>query len=108
MILYTNGNYSFAGSNVSDLRLKSNINSISINALDKVSQLSPKSYYMNDHPDQIRYGFIAQEVKDILPDLISGTEGEKEYLGLDYNGVLAVAIKAIQELKAEIDELKNK
>ena len=108
MILYTNGNYSFAGSNVSDLRLKSNVNSISINALDKVSQLSPKSYYMNDHPDQIRYGFIAQEVKDILPDLISGTEGEKEYLGLDYNGVLAVAVKAIQELKAEIDELKNK
>jgi hypothetical protein len=107
MILYTNGNYSFAGSNVSDLRLKSNINSISINALDKVSQLSPKSYYMNDHPDQIRYGFIAQEVKDILPDLISGTEGEKEYLGLDYNGVLTVAVKAIQELKAQNDDLQS-
>jgi hypothetical protein len=28
--------------------------------------------------------------------------------GLDYNGILALAVKAIQELKAEIEELKNK
>jgi hypothetical protein len=107
MVLYTNGNYSFAGSNVSDIRLKSNINTLSLNALDKISQFVPKSYTMNDHPDQIRYGFIAQEVKDILPDLISGTEGEKEYLGLDYNGVLTLTVKALQELKAEFDEYKT-
>jgi hypothetical protein len=61
---------------------------------------------MTDHPDQIRYGFIAQEIKNILPDLISGTEGEKEYLGLDYNGLLAIAVKAIQEQQAQINELK--
>jgi hypothetical protein len=107
MTLYTNGNYAFAGSNVSDIRLKSNINTISLNALNKVSQLVPKSYYMTDNPDQIRYGFIAQEVKNILPDLISGTEGEKEYLGLDYNGILALTVKSIQELKAENDTLKE-
>ena len=107
MILYTNGNYSFAGSNVSDIRLKSNINTLSLNALDKISQFVPKSYTMNDHPDQIRYGFIAQEIKEITPDLISGTEGEKEYLGLDYNGVLTLTVKALQELKAEFDEYKT-
>jgi hypothetical protein len=108
MTLYTNGQYSFAGSNVSDIRLKSNINIISINALDKISQFVPKSYYMTDNPEQIRYGFIAQEVRNILPDLISGEEKEKEYLGLDYNGVLTLAVKAIQELKAEIEQLKQK
>jgi hypothetical protein len=107
MVLYTNGNYSFAGSNVSDIRLKSNINTLSLNALDKISQFVPKSYTMNDHPDQIRYGFIAQEIKEITPDLISGTEGEKEYLGLDYNGVLTLTVKALQELKAEFDEYKT-
>jgi hypothetical protein len=108
MTLYTNGQYAFAGSNVSDIRLKTNINTISINALDKISQFVPKSYYMTDNPDQIRYGFIAQEVKNILPDLISGEEKEKEYLGLDYNGVLAMAIKAIQEQQCAIQCLTNR
>ena len=80
-------------------------------------QLSPKSYHLKSQDNlsgenittlRKRYGFIAQEVQTILPDTITGTETETEYLGLDYNGVLAVAVKAIQELKAEIDELKNK
>jgi hypothetical protein len=94
MTVYTNGNYSFAGSNVSDLRLKSNINNLCVNAIDKINQLTPKCYNMDG---VMRYGFVAQDVKPILSDLITGEEKEKEYLGLDYNGVLTVAVKAIQE-----------
>ncbi len=106
--LYNNGNYSFAGSNVSDRRLKENIESITYNAIEKIMQLVPKSYNMIAQPKINRNGFIAQEVKEILPDIITGTETDEEYLGLDYNGLLVVAIKAIQELKAEIEILKNK
>jgi hypothetical protein len=104
MILYTNGNYSFAGSNVSDIRLKSNINTLNVNALEKINQFIAKSYYMTDNPEQIRYGFIAQEIRDIVPDLVAGEEKEQEYLGLDYNGVLALAIKAIQELNQKVND----
>jgi len=116
LILYGNGNYDFAGSDVSDRRLKQDIENINF-GLNEIMALSPKSYHLKSQDNlngenQIilrkRYGFIAQEVQPILPDTITGTETETEYLGLDYNGVLAVAVKAIQELKAEIDELKNK
>jgi hypothetical protein len=106
--LYNNGNYSFAGSNVSDKRLKENIKNIDYNATEKLMQLVPKSYNMIKHPDTKRNGFIAQEVKQILPDLITGTETNEEYLGLDYNGLLSIAVKAIQELSLEINLLKNK
>jgi hypothetical protein len=99
MTVYTNGNYSFAGSNVSDLRLKSNINNLCISAISKINQLTPKCYNMDG---VMRYGFIAQDVKPIISDLVTGEEKEKEYLGLDYNGLLAVAIKGIQEQQCTI------
>jgi hypothetical protein len=115
LIIYANGNYDFLGSDVSDRRLKQDIENISF-GLNEIMQLSPKSYHLKssdnlrgEHQTTLRkrHGFIAQEVQSILPDTITGTETETEYLGLDYNGVLAVAVKAIQELKAENDTLKE-
>jgi hypothetical protein len=102
--LYNSGNYDFAGSDVSDRRLKENINTIDYNATEKLMQLVPKSYNMIKHPDTKRNGFIAQEVQKILPDLITGTESEDDYLGLDYNGLLAIAVKAIQELNTKLQD----
>jgi len=105
--LQSNGNYFFAGSNVSDVRLKENIEVINYNATEKLLQLVPKSYNMIEHPTISKSGFIAQEVKEILPNFVNGTESENEYLGIDYNGILSLAVKAIQELKAENDTLKE-
>ena len=102
-----NGNYSFAGSNVSDIRLKENIEVINYNATEKLLQLSPVSYNMIEHPTIHKSGFIAQEVKEILPNFVTGNESEDEHLGVDYNGILALAVKAIQELKSENDTLKE-
>jgi len=108
LYIYNNGNYSFAGSNVSDRRLKENIITIDYNATEKLMQLVPKSYNMIKHPDTKRSGFIAQEVKEILPDLVTGEETEEDYLGIDYNGILALAVKAIQELKTQNDALQSR
>ena len=104
--IYSNGNWDFAGSDVSDVRLKENIKTIDYNAVEKLIQLVPKSYNMIEHPTISKSGFIAQEVKEILPSFVTGNESENEYLGVDYNGILALAVKAIQELKTEINELK--
>ena len=100
--LYNNGNYLFAGSNVSDRRLKENIVTIELNAIEKINQLVPKSYNMIAHPEIKRHGLIAQEVKEIIPDFITGEETEKDYLGIDYNGILVLAVKAIQEQQCTI------
>jgi hypothetical protein len=105
--IYSNGNWDFAGSDVSDIRLKENIEVINYNATEKLLQLVPKSYNMIEHPTISKSGFIAQDVKEILPSFVTGNESENEYLGVDYNGILALAVKAIQELKAENDTLKE-
>jgi hypothetical protein len=105
-IYHSSGNYSFSGSNVSDRRLKTNINTLSLNAIEKINALISKSYNMIANPETTRYGFIAQEVQEILPDLITGTESENDVLGLDYNGILAVLVKAVQELSAKVAALE--
>ena len=105
-VFHPSGNYQFSGSNTSDRRLKTNINTLSLNAIEKINALISKSYNMIANPEITRYGFIAQEVQEILPDLITGTESENDVLGLDYNGILAVLVKAVQELSAKVAALE--
>jgi hypothetical protein len=105
--IYGNGNYDFTGTDVSDRRAKTNISILGMSATDKIMSLVAKTYNMKNNPSQIRYGFIAQEVKEIVSDLVIGDENNG-YLGLDYNGLLTLAIKTLQEQQKEIQILKNK
>jgi len=103
-----NGNYIFTGAPISDKRAKENINDLVFNATEKVMALQSKSYYMKNSNNKIKYGFIAQDVYEILPDLINGDLQNESMVGLDYNGLIPVLVKSIQELKLELDTLKNK
>ena len=102
--------------NASDRRLKKNI-SIMNYGLKEVMQLQPVAYDMRaDETKQV--GFIAQDVQKIIPELISGTEGDLskgENLGMSYGNLTAVLTKAIQEqqamiitLQKEVAELKKR
>ena len=108
--IYSNNNYSFAGSNVSDSRKKANINYITSNQLDTILKFKPVSFNQKDSEGNINSnthtGFIAQDVlEENIPNLVHGSE-ENGY-GLDYYGILALAVKAIQEQQIQINELKS-
>jgi hypothetical protein len=62
---------------------------------------------MIEHPTISKSGFIAQEVKEVLPNFVTGNESENEYLGVDYNGILALTVKAMQEQQCTINTLKS-
>jgi hypothetical protein len=50
------------------------------------------------------YGLVAQEVKEIYPELVySNAEG---ILAINYTGLIPLLIESVKELKAEINELK--
>jgi hypothetical protein len=110
--------YSNAGTltntNPSDERLKENIEDLEY-GLTEILQLRPVSYnWINDTANQGKqFGFIAQEVQEIMPELINEftiTEDEEEVvrLGLDKEAIFVAMVNAIKELKAEIDLLKQK
>jgi trimeric autotransporter adhesin len=94
--------------NASDARLKKNISPINY-GLKEILQLRPVAYRMKSNDDK-QVGFIAQEVQKVLPELVSGKEGniEKgETLGLSYGNLTAVLTKAVQEQQTEIQTLKE-
>jgi hypothetical protein len=53
------------------------------------------------------YGFIAEDVDEILPNLVShDSEGKAQ--GIQYSKMTAVLLEAIKEQQIQIDELKSK
>ena len=106
--VYNNGNYLFAGTNSSDRNLKENILDITGTSLDKIKQLRPRTFNFIEsegYSNETKTGFIAQEVASVIPSITNGTDGQKN-MGVDYNGLVAHLVKAVQELKAENDSLK--
>jgi hypothetical protein len=54
---------------------------------------------------------MAHELQEVVPYVVTGTkdgifEEEPQYQGMDASKLIPVLVKAIQELKAEIEELK--
>jgi len=91
----------------SDITLKKNIENTTY-GLDVVMALRPVTY--NWIPEdklgaQKELGFIAQEVQELIPEVI-GTNYDGK-LSLDYSKIVAVLTKAIQDQQAQIEELKN-
>ena len=60
----------------------------------------------NPNPDIRHYGVSAQELQKLYPDLVM--EGEDGYLSVNYTGLVPLLLRSIQELKAELDEVKGK
>ena len=90
--------------NASDSRLKKDITEIKY-GLNEVMESMPRSFKRVDVAGEY-FGFIAQELKNVLPEAVSGDS--ESQLGVDYGSLVAVAFKAIQELKSENDSLKSR
>jgi hypothetical protein len=91
----------------SDSRIKKNI--INSNyGLSTVLKLRPVEYNLISN-DLRQVGFIAQEVQKLVPEVVTGKEGDLskgEILGITYSNLVPVLTKAIQEQQKQIEELK--
>jgi hypothetical protein len=102
------GVLSTPGGGTSDRRTKDNINYITESATYTINQLQPAEFEFKNNLGVKRHGFIAQDVLEIKPDLVLG-DGYKENgtYGLDYDGILALTVKALQEANTRIDKLEK-
>jgi hypothetical protein len=99
--------------NGSDYRMKTNIESLT-EGLSIISKLKPCTFeYIATEGSKFE-GFIAHELQEIIPNAVFGEkdaineDGTPDYQGVDTVKIIPYLVKAIQELKAEIEELKNK
>jgi hypothetical protein len=90
----------------SDARVKTDINPITT-ALEKTLLLKGVSYKRTDiEQNTTKIGFIAQEVKEVLPEVVTYDEGTDRY-GVSYGNVTALLVEAIKEQQTQIEELKT-
>jgi hypothetical protein len=87
----------------SDVIGKTDITTIT-NAMGIVNNLRGVRYTRRDN-QQKKIGVIAQEVRDILPEVVVNADNN---IGVSYQSMVAVLIEAVKELSAEVEKLKGK
>lgn len=108
-----------AFTNYSDSRLKTNVSSLDTGALHKILQLRPVQFQYNDkylqlYPNsdlnKVHKGFIAQEIQQVFPEMVSEMKESPDsvkYLDLDVSHLQVYLVKALQEQQAIINAQKK-
>lgn len=101
----------------SDKRIKSDFKSI--DGISSIMQLKPISYYHHDSETTEKgiviketgarsFGFLAQELYKILPEMVHKPVDEsKDLWSVDYDRLIPILTKAIQEQQQQIEDLKQ-
>jgi endosialidase-like protein len=106
--------------NTSDATLKNNIQNLTY-GLNEVMKLRPVSFRWKQNDDgHTRLGLIAQEVKTVVPEAVrdwQSTADEKtgkvtvtktDKLGIQYDAIIPVLVKAIQDQQQELNDYKDR
>ena len=107
-----------AFTNYSDARLKKNIRTIGSGVLDKIMQLRPVQFNYNEEYlvlyndtaslSKTYKGFIAQEVREVFPEMVGSTKVKgKEYYDLNTSNLQVYLVKAVQELNQKNADLQQ-
>jgi hypothetical protein len=124
LILYKNGNMTIAGTLTqnSDFRLKEKIEPI-YDVLSNLKHIKPVYFEFKDkemYPENRQIGFIAQNIREYYPEIVS--ENEDGILSVDYTKMSVLLLEAINEqqeiiiqqeeenkkLQLQIDEINQK
>lgn len=106
--------YLYTDGQVSDIRLKENIEASETNALETVNQMKVRQFDWKERMGgwHQNIGFVADELEEIDPNLALGggydENGEMDIKQINSPYLLNYAIKAIQELSAKVDEQEKR
>jgi hypothetical protein len=99
--------------NVSDYRIKRDVETQSQSALQRIAQLRPVTYKMADYgelfkaSEEMHEGFLAHELQEVIPSAAVGQKDDPDQIqSLNLGALCSVMVKAIQELKEELDAAK--
>ena len=95
----------------SDVRLKENITEVlPFDSLSKIMEIKIKEYNYTFEKSKRHTGVIAQEIKEVLPEVveITSANGLDDFHSVHYTGLVPHLVNCIKELKKEIDDLKSR
>jgi hypothetical protein len=104
------GAYSFM--ETSDIRMKENIKNVHLDeSINKINQLTVKSYnYINDNLKKHQVGLIAQEVLQIIPEVVNISKNDEldDFHQLHYSGLVPHLINCTKDIYNKLDEINDK
>jgi hypothetical protein len=89
----------------SDQRLKENI-ADAPGALDSVNAIKVRSFDWKADGSHVDYGYIAQELLEVVPEAVSAPADPEEMMGVDFGKLTPRLVKAVQELSSQVSDLK--
>jgi hypothetical protein len=96
---------------LSDIRHKRNVKTLADGALAIVNKLRPVSFVWKKPADDgmkgEQFGFIAQEVEKVLPQLVLSQGDADQTKGLKPTEMIPLLVKAMQEQQAELEALRG-
>lgn len=90
---------------LSDRRLKENISDMNQYGLKEALAIHSRNYTLKEYQTK-DIGLIAQELQQIVPELVLGQETENTLLSVDYSKLSLILINAIKEQQAQIETIK--
>lgn len=95
--------------NVSDDRLKKNVEQITEPILPKLKDMNIYKYNYLDHEEgtEKTVGVMAQEALQVMPGIVSQPEHEGDHYGVAYSTIAVYNLKAIKELNQKLERTKS-
>jgi hypothetical protein len=88
----------------SDERLKENVVDAPAGNIDSIKV---RSFDWKADGNHQEYGFVAQELETVAPYAVTKGETDEDMWAVDYSKLVPMLVKEIQDLKAEVEALKN-
>lgn len=104
VLIDTNGQM---GTIVSARKFKENITLISDSVSEKIYALKPSTFTIKDKPDMHMFGLIAEDVLEILPELVI-MDNSNEPFSVKYHELPVLLLNEIKKLREEVNQLKGK
>ena len=92
---------------VSDRREKKNIKTLNL-GMNIITKINTYKYvYKNDNNNEEHFGFMAQELQKIVPELVAIGNDENKTLGISYSELIPILVNALKEQDDKIDNLEK-
>jgi hypothetical protein len=90
----------------SDERIKDDVSEITKDKSENILELKPVQFiYKSDATRQMHFGFLAQEVEVLFPELVSDIS--PDYKAVNYIELIPLMVAKMKKMQEEIDELKQ-